>query len=323
MLIPSTLDDSLAPPGQHVASLFCQHVAPDAAGRPLAGTTIARACADLMIDTVDAHAPGFKASVLGRHDPVAAGPGAHLRPGRRRHHARRAVAGSAVLAPARCWATATTARRSRAFICAAPEPIPAAASPARRATTPRARSWPTAACSAGCSEGDRARMSEPALAPARGKRRKAPLDRRQDLLSIAVSCLAQMGPRAPRGARSAGGRGSRTACCDTISNTRTTCSWRPTATSATASWPSSRPGCWTRRWSPGRRWTPSSRCCSRRNGPIPTCWGLDRLLDPVALGPRLRAGQCGAQQHLRGLLALALRRLPAAWLRGSTWRARP
>ena len=29
MLIPSTLDDSLAPPGAHVASLFCQHVAPD------------------------------------------------------------------------------------------------------------------------------------------------------------------------------------------------------------------------------------------------------------------------------------------------------
>src|SRR5579864_2102168 len=28
LLIPSTLDDSLAPPGQHVASLFCQHVAP-------------------------------------------------------------------------------------------------------------------------------------------------------------------------------------------------------------------------------------------------------------------------------------------------------
>src|SRR5271169_1302742 len=28
MLIPSTLDDSLGPPGQHVASLFCQHVAP-------------------------------------------------------------------------------------------------------------------------------------------------------------------------------------------------------------------------------------------------------------------------------------------------------
>ena len=25
MLIPSTVDDSLAPPGRHVASLFCQH----------------------------------------------------------------------------------------------------------------------------------------------------------------------------------------------------------------------------------------------------------------------------------------------------------
>src|SRR3954452_12779231 len=29
MVIPSTLDDSLAPPGAHVASLFCQHVAPE------------------------------------------------------------------------------------------------------------------------------------------------------------------------------------------------------------------------------------------------------------------------------------------------------
>ncbi|MEA2990628.1 MAG: hypothetical protein QOG83_3339, partial [Alphaproteobacteria bacterium] len=29
MLIPSTLDDSLAPKGAHVASLFCQHVAPE------------------------------------------------------------------------------------------------------------------------------------------------------------------------------------------------------------------------------------------------------------------------------------------------------
>src|SRR6195952_5029193 len=28
VLIPSTLDDTLCPPGQHVASLFCQHVAP-------------------------------------------------------------------------------------------------------------------------------------------------------------------------------------------------------------------------------------------------------------------------------------------------------
>ncbi|RZJ43522.1 MAG: NAD(P)/FAD-dependent oxidoreductase, partial [Brevundimonas sp.] len=52
MLIPSTLDDSLAPPGQHVASLFCQHVDPTLADEHR--DTVA----DLMIETVDRHAPG-------------------------------------------------------------------------------------------------------------------------------------------------------------------------------------------------------------------------------------------------------------------------
>ena len=37
MLIPSTLDDTLAPPGQHVASLFCQHVAPELPDGTLVG----------------------------------------------------------------------------------------------------------------------------------------------------------------------------------------------------------------------------------------------------------------------------------------------
>ena len=65
MLIPSTLDDSLAPPGQHVASLFCQHVAPQLPN----GESWDRhrdTVADLMIETVNAQAPNFKASVLGR-----------------------------------------------------------------------------------------------------------------------------------------------------------------------------------------------------------------------------------------------------------------
>jgi phytoene dehydrogenase-like protein len=64
MLIPSTLDDTLAPRGAHVASLFCQHVAPDL---PRARWNEQRdQVADLMIDTVERYAPGFKASVLGR-----------------------------------------------------------------------------------------------------------------------------------------------------------------------------------------------------------------------------------------------------------------
>ena len=65
MLIPSTLDDSLAPGGRHVASLFCQHAAPTLPdGR--SWDDCRDKVADLMIDTVDAAAPGFKASVLGR-----------------------------------------------------------------------------------------------------------------------------------------------------------------------------------------------------------------------------------------------------------------
>ena len=65
MVIPSTLDDSLAPPGAHVASLFCQHVAPEFAD----GSTWdehRETVADLMIDTVETYAPGFKASVVAR-----------------------------------------------------------------------------------------------------------------------------------------------------------------------------------------------------------------------------------------------------------------
>ncbi|HEY2679280.1 MAG TPA: NAD(P)/FAD-dependent oxidoreductase [Steroidobacteraceae bacterium] len=65
MLIPSTLDDSLAPAGQHVASLFCQHVAPTL---PNGASWDAHReeVADVMIDLVNSHAPNFKAAVLGR-----------------------------------------------------------------------------------------------------------------------------------------------------------------------------------------------------------------------------------------------------------------
>lgn len=65
MLIPSTVDDSLAPPGAHVASLFCQQFAPHLPdGRDW--DDLENAAADDIIATVDAHAPGFAASVIGR-----------------------------------------------------------------------------------------------------------------------------------------------------------------------------------------------------------------------------------------------------------------
>lgn len=62
LVISSTLDDSLAPRGQHVASLFCQHVNPEVdGGWDAHRDTVAR----LMIDTVDRVAPNFARSVLG------------------------------------------------------------------------------------------------------------------------------------------------------------------------------------------------------------------------------------------------------------------
>lgn len=65
MLIASTLDDTLAPEGCHVASLFCQHVAP-ALPNGQSWDDCRDEVADLMIDTVNQYAPNFKASVVGR-----------------------------------------------------------------------------------------------------------------------------------------------------------------------------------------------------------------------------------------------------------------
>ena len=71
ILIPSVVDDSLAPKGQHVASLFCQHVSPTLPdGR--SWDDHREEVADLMIATVTRFAPNFNASVLARqiHSPL-------------------------------------------------------------------------------------------------------------------------------------------------------------------------------------------------------------------------------------------------------------
>ena len=76
LLIPTTVDDSLAPPGAHVASLFCQQFAPQLPANP-DGTTRSwddarEAAADCIVDTVTAHAPNFRASIIARqiHSPL-------------------------------------------------------------------------------------------------------------------------------------------------------------------------------------------------------------------------------------------------------------
>jgi phytoene dehydrogenase-like protein len=65
LVIPSTIDPTLAPRGMHVASLFCQHVAPQLPNGD-SWDMHRETVADLMIDTVNSYAPNFKAAVLGR-----------------------------------------------------------------------------------------------------------------------------------------------------------------------------------------------------------------------------------------------------------------
>ena len=65
MLVPSTVDASLAPAGKHVASLFCQHANPSLPNEA-SWDDAKDEVADLMIETVDRHAPNFSRSVLAR-----------------------------------------------------------------------------------------------------------------------------------------------------------------------------------------------------------------------------------------------------------------
>jgi phytoene dehydrogenase-like protein len=65
MNIPTILDSTLAPPGAHVASLFCQHFDFDLPD----GKTwdaVKEEAADLIVDTVAEHAPNLKRAILGR-----------------------------------------------------------------------------------------------------------------------------------------------------------------------------------------------------------------------------------------------------------------
>jgi phytoene dehydrogenase-like protein len=64
LLIPSTVDQSLAPNGAHVASLFCQHVSPQFADGS-SWDAHREAVAGLMIDTVEKYAPGFRSKIVG------------------------------------------------------------------------------------------------------------------------------------------------------------------------------------------------------------------------------------------------------------------
>jgi phytoene dehydrogenase-like protein len=60
MVISSMLDDTLAPKGQHVASLFCQHFDPGIDWATRKDEAVQR-----IFAVIESHAPGFRDSVLG------------------------------------------------------------------------------------------------------------------------------------------------------------------------------------------------------------------------------------------------------------------
>ncbi len=65
MCLPSLLDDTLAPRGCHVMSLFCQHFNPVLSGGR-SWDDVKEQVADLVVQTVTRYAPNFSGSIVGR-----------------------------------------------------------------------------------------------------------------------------------------------------------------------------------------------------------------------------------------------------------------
>jgi phytoene dehydrogenase-like protein len=65
MCLPSLVDDSLAPAGCHVMSLFCQHFNPQLS-EARSWDDVKEQVADLVVQTVTNYAPNFRQAVVGR-----------------------------------------------------------------------------------------------------------------------------------------------------------------------------------------------------------------------------------------------------------------
>ena len=138
MMIPSTLDDTLAPPGQHVAEPLLP--ARGAHPRwPVLGRLSRRG---RRPDDRDGRPRRAGLRRLGDR-PQGRSPRSISNAPSASSAATSSTANSnwiSCFPPGRCWVTGPTARRSPASTCAGREPTPAAASPERPEETPRAKS---------------------------------------------------------------------------------------------------------------------------------------------------------------------------------------
>ena len=62
----SSLDPTLAPPGQHVCLLFTQYTPYTMKNGSWDDENVREAYANLIFDTIEKYAPGFKASIVGK-----------------------------------------------------------------------------------------------------------------------------------------------------------------------------------------------------------------------------------------------------------------
>ncbi|XP_046667325.1 pyridine nucleotide-disulfide oxidoreductase domain-containing protein 2-like [Homalodisca vitripennis] len=66
MVLPSSLDPTLAPPGAHVCLLFTQFTPYHLAGGRVWDTMVREEYAQMVFDCIEEYAPGFKSSVVGK-----------------------------------------------------------------------------------------------------------------------------------------------------------------------------------------------------------------------------------------------------------------
>ena len=149
LLIPSMIDPTMAPPGKHFMSVFVQYVPPKVHGRDWTDAD-RDAFGDTVIDADRALQPELQEPDPARRGAHAARARERGRPHRGQHLPGRADDGPAAVQPAVPGLRAVPRAGARACTCAAPARIPAAASWARPAPTPRAKSCTTCADRAQC-----------------------------------------------------------------------------------------------------------------------------------------------------------------------------
>ncbi len=95
MTIPTTYDDSIAPPGKHIMGIFLQYAPYDL--RNANWKTLKDVYADRVMNLIEDYAPGFKSLVTRAASTLTARPRRNLRPHRRQHFSRRDERGATLL----------------------------------------------------------------------------------------------------------------------------------------------------------------------------------------------------------------------------------